>query len=356
MNLNELKQIEEGIFSAIKDRFQQGKYQTDVQNIFIKDFVQDAFTSLNNGVKSGLVDVSAKSSGDTPPPPGASPAPTTPPSTPPSTPPAPTTPPSTPPAPTTPTTPAPAAGLGDIRKAAGAAGKEAKLKSDEKFKTIQNEKLKKYGIQIGDVVTVNDDGKKVTGVITGSGFEEAEFHYRPKGHSVSTLAFVDDIEDVYTPSPTSGTSTTKESRYHKMNRIFESIINIDEEAGASSISEFMMDWFGKYMQGVNWEPKKQLVQQKLNTLQDEYPKNLKKNLTDLARFGLALSKTETPAGAPPAFTQSRKQGAASIEDFKTALNDLAKSDPDAYNNLIKTLKPVTPTPGASAGLAEEKKN
>ena len=66
MKLNDVKQIEEGVFSAIKDRFKQGGYQTNVQNIFIKDFVQDAITSLNNGIKGELIDPNIKSTGTFP--------------------------------------------------------------------------------------------------------------------------------------------------------------------------------------------------------------------------------------------------------------------------------------------------
>jgi hypothetical protein len=82
-------------------------------------------------------------------------------------------------------------------------------------------------------------------------------------------------------------------------------------------------------------------------LQKEYPSNVKKNLTDLARVGLALSKAGpgagTPAGAPQEFAQARKQAEGSIEELKAALDELAKSDPNGYNELIKTLKPVAVT-------------
>jgi hypothetical protein len=62
MNLTELNKIEESIVSSIKGMFTgQGGFQTKVQDIFIKDFVQDAITSLNNGVKGGLIDANVKS-------------------------------------------------------------------------------------------------------------------------------------------------------------------------------------------------------------------------------------------------------------------------------------------------------
>jgi hypothetical protein len=128
-----------------------------------------------------------------------------------------------------------------------------------------------------------------------------------------------------------------------MNRIFESIVNIDEQAELRTISDFMMDWFGQYMQGVNWQASQAIVKQKLDKLQDEYPKNVDANLKDLARVGLALSKAGNPAGAPQEFTQARKQAQGSIQELKAALDELAQNDPDGYNLLIKTLKPVAAT-------------
>ena len=138
----------------------------------------------------------------------------------------------------------------------------------------------------------------------------------------------------------------KESSYAKMNRIFESIINIDEEAQLRTIGDYMMDWFGQYMQGVEWQGSKAIVQQKINKLQDDYPKNVDANLEALARIGLALSKAGSPAGAPPEFNKAKQEIASSVEDLKGTLEELSKSNPIAYNNLIKNLKPVQVNPGA----------
>lgn len=265
MNLNELNKIEEGIFSAIKDRFQQGGYQTQVQNIFIKDFVQDALTSLNNGVKGGLIDPNAKSTG-------------------------------------TSTT------------------------------NFGNATASNVGPATGDTktsLTPSNAANPLTApTVSGA----------PKT-SVSTRV---------TPGGTPGGITAggpgmtmKESSYDKLNQIFESIVNIDEQVDLKTISEFMMDWFTQYMEGVNWQSSEAIVKQKLNKLQDEYPKNVDQNLNDLARIGLALSKTGSPRGAPPEFTQARKQEASTVQDLKAALDSLAKSDPNTYNLLLKSLRPVS---------------
>lgn len=280
MNLNELNKIEEGIVDAIKDRFQQGGYQTQVQNIFIKDFVQDAITSLNNGVKGGLIDPSIKSNGK--PNPAAAqqqdqqPAPGN-------------------------AAPAGQQYMGKIAPNAGPATKPAAPASPFATPTINQPKT---------TVSASPTANSKPGNITSGG----------------------------------GGMKMKESAYDKMNRIFESIINIDEETQARTIADFMMDWFSQYMEGVNWQASQGIVKQKVDKLQDEYPANVKQNLTDLARIGLALSKTATPAGAPPEFSQSRKEIGNDITSLKSALDGLAKSNPQSYNELLKSLRPANVKP------------
>jgi hypothetical protein len=152
----------------------------------------------------------------------------------------------------------------------------------------------------------------------------------------------------------------KESAYDKMNRVFESIININEAGEMMSLSDYLMSWFAQYMNGVAWEGSKPIVKTKIDALAKDYPNNLKANLTSLAQTALALSKAATPAGAPKEFTQMRQTGVKDVQqtydEIKAALDELSKVNPDLYNKFIKTLTPVTATPGASAGLAEEKKN
>jgi len=146
--------------------------------------------------------------------------------------------------------------------------------------------------------------------------------------------------------PNAKSTIPTESRYDMMNHVLESIININEETELRTISDFMMDWFAHYMYGVNWESSKTVVQQNLKKLQDEYPKNVKENLTTLARVGLALisvNKGRAPAGAPPEFTKAQQQELASVEKIKTELDNLSKSNPQAYNELVRALNPINIT-------------
>jgi hypothetical protein len=298
MKLNDLSKIEEGLLSDIKDRFAQGGYQTKVQNIFIKDFIQDAMVSINNGLKGGLVqdpkstvapaDPAATQTGT---PSSSAAVPTT-----------------------SPTQVPPAQQTGQTMSPQQTA--TAKMQT-------------RAGIQ--------PTGQKMTPAQR----TQAQLQARK-------------MQAAQKPVP------VKESAYDKMNRVFESIINIDEAGEMMSLSDYLMSWFAQYMNGVAWEGSKPIVKTKIDALAKDYPNNLKANLTSLAQTALALSKAATPAGAPQEFTQMRQTGVKDVQqtydEIKAALAELSKVNPDLYNKFIKTLTPVSATPGASAGLAEEKKN
>ena len=299
MKLNDLSKIEEGLLSNIKDRFAQGGYQTKVQNIFIKDFIQDAMVSINNGLKGGLVQdpKSAVAPSDT-----TSDSQTAPPS------------PSAAVPTTSPTQVPPAQQTGQTMSPQQTA--TAKMQT-------------KAGVQ--------PTGQPMT----ASQRTQAQLQARK-------------MQAAQKPVP------VKESAYDKMNRVFESIININEAGEMMSLSDYLMSWFAQYMNGVAWEGSKPIVKTKIDALAKDYPNNLKANLTSLAQTALALSKAATPAGAPQEFTQMRQTGVKDVQqtyaEIKAALDELSKVNPDLYNKFIKSLTPATATPGASAGLAEEKKN
>lgn len=305
MKLNELNKIEEGIISGIKGLMSgQGSYQTKVQDIFIKDFIQDAMTSLNNGLNGGLINANIKT-------PGTQPA----------------------------ASAQPAAGT---QPAAGAqqAGAAPAAKPGQQY----------YG------KIAPNAGPATKPPAPASPFSTPTLN-QPKT-TVSTTA-----SSAGKPGGiTSGGAgiKIKESSYDKMNRVFENIINIDEDDNQMTISDYMMNWFAQYMQGVQWEGRKPLIKQKLEQLQKDYPKNVKQHLTDLAKIGLALSKAGIPAGAPQEYVQTVKQNAAdagtAFTQVKAELDQLASAHPDLYNKFIKTLQPAKAAqPGASAGLVAEGK-
>lgn len=227
MNLHEVTKIEEGVISTIRGVLnKQGSKQTRIQDIFIRDFMQDAMASLNNAKNAGMISLSKA-------PPSA------------------------------PTTPSPAI-----------------------------------------------------------------------------------------------------TEYHAMNEIFENIIKLneasDDELPKMSVSEFMMNWFKQYMNGVAWEGSSDIVKASIDNFAKD-PTNMR-NLKKLAQTALALAKAGTPAGAPQEFKQSQQSNSQSIqkhfESIKELMDELAKTYPELYNKFIKTLQPVKnelPTgAGITSGLAEKK--
>jgi hypothetical protein len=67
-----------------------------------------------------------------------------------------------------------------------------------------------------------------------------------------------------------------------------------------------------------------------------------------------------PAGAPQEFRQFQNSNAENkdFESIKTAMAELAKTQPELYNKFIKTLRPTKPSlpsgAGTTSGLAEQK--
>ncbi len=350
MKLGELKQIEEGFFSNLKDKWRQGSYQNQVEKIFIQDFVQDAFVSLNNGVKGGLVDANIKSTpnagSNTPPPsPGSPPgaAPGSPPGAAPGSPPG-----------AAPGSPSPP----DSAKAAAQRGRQTKAEEDRKYDEYVNKELKDMGLKIGDIVTVNLDGKQVKGVVSGIGGYEGQFKFLPnttdpRAPEFPARVYVDDIVN---SAP--GTPTTESATYQKLNHLFENIVNTLEQAatGKMSISQYMMNWFGQYMQGVQWQGSKDTVQQMLDQLQDEYPNNATQNINNLARTAFALSKASSkpPAGAPDQFKKEKTDAPKKAEEIAADLGEIAATNPELYRELYANL-PKPGAPGAAGTVAESRK-
>lgn len=151
-----------------------------------------------------------------------------------------------------------------------------------------------------------------------------------------------------------------ETDYHVMNKIFENIIQLNEDE-KMSIFDFMMNWFATYMNGVNWRNNENLIRDMVQKFSDRYP-NGNAELKNLGRTAFALSKTGIPAGAPQEFKQSQQSNGQNIqkdfESIKAAMDELAKTQPKLYNKFIKTLQPVKnelPTgAGITSGLAEQK--
>lgn len=137
-----------------------------------------------------------------------------------------------------------------------------------------------------------------------------------------------------------------ETKFIKLNQLFESIL--EATGGQQSISEYMLEWFDKYMSGVDWRKKEAMVLPMIQAIEDSYPSGYKNAIKTLARTAFALSKSLTtmPKGMEDELSKMKKSAepntekSGSAKDVEVAIQDLAKTDPRAYNELVNKLKPV----------------
>jgi hypothetical protein len=67
--------------------------------------------------------------------------------------------------------------------------------------------------------------------------------------------------------PGASAGLAMESRYQRLNAIFESIVEAD---GADSITEYMTTWFDLYMKGVDWRAKQNVVMPIIKEIEKTY--------------------------------------------------------------------------------------
>lgn len=110
-----------------------------------------------------------------------------------------------------------------------------------------------------------------------------------------------------------------ESKFHKLNALFESIVEDGQASKADgvSISSYLFSWFDKYMQGVPWRNTyKPRIMQMLHGIEYAYPKgNWKQGIKTLGKAAYAISTASSrfPVGAKNAIdthAAKPKQGAA----------------------------------------------
>lgn len=105
-----------------------------------------------------------------------------------------------------------------------------------------------------------------------------------------------------TEPPVAGASAGLiESKYQKLNAIFESIVEAD---GADSITEYMTTWFDMYMKGVDWRAKQNVVMPIIKEIEKTYATDQgRAAIEKLGRVAFSLSG---PAKQPPAGARDAK--------------------------------------------------
>lgn len=220
-----------------------GKHQL-AQDIFLRDFYQDALTSLDNGIKSGFVNTQLSAE----PEPNASSAP-----------------------------PKPSAAIPTTSPT--------------------------------QVPPAQQTGQKMSPQQTATAKMQTRAGIQPTGQPMTaaqkTRARLQSqkMKAAQKPKP------VKESKYENLNSLFESIISEQENPNQNnsiSISEYMLDWFGKYMEGVAWETRKDKVMPYIQQVEKTYASDSgRAAIKNLAKVAFALSKIYgAPAGAQNAIQKS----------------------------------------------------
>jgi hypothetical protein len=118
------------------------------------------------------------------------------------------------------------------------------------------------------------------------------------------------------PKGPGSSEKTDEATYYRLNAIFESIVNVNEifgkqpqpVEGAESISSYMLDWFGQWMRGVDWNKREPQVKSLINAIETSYPKgNWKGAIQQLAKAAYSITNagSSTPKGLQNAVTPTK---------------------------------------------------
>lgn len=135
-----------------------------------------------------------------------------------------------------------------------------------------------------------------------------------------------------------------ETKYLKLNHVFEGIVNVNEIfgkkplEGATSVSSYMMDWFGKWMAGVEWTSQEPAVKELINNIEKTYPNgNWKGAIKQLAKAAYAYSARGLPPkgmhDAPKTTTDPRTSKPAPKADVWGSIDPATD---EAFRVMIKT--------------------
>jgi hypothetical protein len=263
-----------------------GKHQL-AQDIFLKDFYQDALTSLDNGIKSGYVDpkkpYSAQSTNNTP----AEKPPTEPSTS------------STGAVPTTSPTQVPPA---------------------------------------------QQTGQQMTPQQTATARMQTRAGIQPTGQKMTAAQRTQARLQAQKMRAAQKPKPIKESAYNGLNRIFESIISEMEGEETTSITDHMLEWYDLYMDGVNWESKKAAILPLIKKIQDTYGSDKgKAAIKNLARLSYSISGK---SGSAPAGVKNAVQNVSAMQPSKArgpeqVAADLAALKPSEREQVIQRVKKAT---------------
>lgn len=348
MKINEIKQpttVNEGVgdmlgglsralvgdqaTSAIKGMFTgRGTKSQLTQDIFFKDFINDAITSLQNGIKSGVIDTrltsepTTTSSSTTPGAHDVDPSKVA-------------------PAPGEPGAPSATSNAVAAKKAqqqtiqtinnyiAGAA-KAINSTNDKKQKIALTKELVNSMADRQGSPEWENALAGVQGIIKRAGvdptFAATAISNLKSGKTMSEAWRVNVanrlIESVGLTWKDLGLCVLKEgksyyiaeTRFVKMDMIFESIM--EQTEGASSIGDYMLDWFTAYMAGTNWESYRPKIAELCRNIELAYRKgNWKAAIKTLAQAAYSLPGSGKAKGVQNANAGQQRPATQTKMDF-----------------------------------------
>lgn len=105
-----------------------------------------------------------------------------------------------------------------------------------------------------------------------------------------------------------GPTGIDESTYHHLNALFEVILEtvMPQQSGTYSIKNYLKSfWLPGYLKGVNWKPNEQKIDQMLQQVQDTYAKDGgRAALNNLASLSFAITPRQTPKSSKNKKTRS----------------------------------------------------
>lgn len=360
MKLNDFKKIEQQInegfwdsligdkaVASIKSPFTGATSQQQLtQDIFIKDFMGDAVSSLKTGVKSGLIDPTKTASVAKP----VDPASVKPPST---------------------TAAAKAQqynkqkqSIRDVNQYIQSTAKAINVTNNREEKIALTKELVNYMADRKDTPEWNNAMGTVQQVIKKSNLDPesaSSAMTKLKAGQVMAEAFKiyyinklleavdltwEDLGLVVLKEANSKKYIIAESKYVKLNNLFESILN-----EADTVGDYMQKWFAQYMTGVDYSEYANDVNQVIKNIEQSYPK-IKPGLKKLAQMAYAISKGKSgrrsePEAQPaqseqPAQPTRRTKGSEMTKQITDELIKLKDTDPRAYKELLAKMSKVAP--------------
>lgn len=133
------------------------------------------------------------------------------------------------------------------------------------------------------------------------------------------------------------TAGLSETSYNKLNAIFESIMEAEQEENGEqveTIGQYMLDWFNSYMQGVNWKRYEQKIIPMIQNIEATYKRDKgRAAIKQLSKAAYAISGPSGAAGAQNAYQGQNKLTSNGVDFGTKSFTPTTTNDKEAFNTL-----------------------